>query len=396
MIRLLKCVVVLAALMPAWAVSSAQADRIYSFPRASGAILDHCWTWARNCGRARANWYCRAKGHPGGARSYSTYRPGRTFVVGSGRYCTGGGCVGYRRIRCITGGGGGGVGNKVSYCRAYAQRAVNHQRTNRSRRCGGFGTRWQSNYGNHYNWCMRVAPSRARSEDNARLVRLRRCGASGGGGGVGNKVTFCRNYAQRAVNAQRANRARRCGGFGTRWQSNYGNHYNWCMRVAPGRARSEDRARQVRLSRCGASGGGACANPRPACGWWNGRRYNFANICQLRRRGARLIRYGRCGGGGGGAGQACFVGNARVSAASPGCSGSQSARIPFPFRRMRHGQSWRMSVNSGVITRGAPPHGVCNFHSNIVYRCFNGRLRIQAVTQCTQARTRNASCRVSQ
>ena len=225
---LLRIAVTALALSPVFAASSAKADRIYNFPRVAGAILDHCWSWATNCGWARAHWYCQRRGHPR-ARSFSRYRPGRTYVVGSGRYCTGTGCVGYRSIRCVAGGGGGG--------------------------------------------------------------------------GVGDKARFCRTYAQNAVSQQRINQARRCGGWGFRWHTNFRNHYNWCMSASNHRARAEDNARRVRLRRCGAGGGGAtCNDTRPVCGQWRGRRYNFRDICQLRRRGARFIRYGRCGGGGGGGG----------------------------------------------------------------------------------------------
>jgi hypothetical protein len=91
----------------------ADADVIYRFPRVGGAILDHCWTWAQNCGWTAANWYCRRRGHPR-ARSFGRYRPGRTYVAGSRRYCNGGGCTGYNHIRCVSGAAGpGGPGGRV-------------------------------------------------------------------------------------------------------------------------------------------------------------------------------------------------------------------------------------------------------------------------------------------
>jgi hypothetical protein len=37
-----------------------------------------------------------------------------------------------------------------------------------------------------------------------------------------------------------------------------------------------------------------CNDRRPVCGRWRGRRYDFANICELRQRGGRFIHYGRC------------------------------------------------------------------------------------------------------
>ena len=276
---------------------------------------------------------------------------------------------------------------------ATPRNAVNHQRINQQRRCGGWGARWHTNYSNHYNWCMRVNTGSSQAEHRAREARLRRCGAIGGGA---NKVAFCRNYARRAVNHATANRVRRCGGWGPRWNSHYANHYNWCMRVPRHRAHSEDNARRVRLQRCGV-GGGVCNDTRPVCGWWRGRRYNFQNICQLRRRGAQFIRYGRCGGGGGGAAGRCWVQNARITVSIPGSCSARTMRIPFPFSRLNNGQRYRVQVNSGPIGQGHGPWGRCNFHTNIVYRCWNGRLRIDQVLECRQARSnaRGAQCRVS-
>jgi hypothetical protein len=68
-------------------------------PTWSGAVVDHCRTWATNCGAGGANQYCRRRGFQS-AVNWTTYRPGRTFVIGSNRYCNGGGCVGFRMVRC--------------------------------------------------------------------------------------------------------------------------------------------------------------------------------------------------------------------------------------------------------------------------------------------------------
>jgi hypothetical protein len=75
------------------------AIRRFNYPRVNGAILDHCWTWAQNCGAPRAHWFCRSRGYRQAA-SYGRYRPGRTWVVGSRRFCQGGHCVGYSYINC--------------------------------------------------------------------------------------------------------------------------------------------------------------------------------------------------------------------------------------------------------------------------------------------------------
>ncbi len=148
---------------------------------------------------------------------------------------------------------GGSGGNAVRICRNYASAAVNHQRANVVRRCGYRGARWHGSYANHYNWCIR-SPQHARNrEHNARLVSLRRC--TGGG----NAAAYCRNYARAAVNHQRANVARRCGYRGSRWQANYGNHYNWCIRTSQNARNYEHSQRVAALRRCGGGGGGGGA-----------------------------------------------------------------------------------------------------------------------------------------
>ena len=297
---------------------------------------------------------------------------------------------GARNIRsgACTGGGGGASAT----CRNYARNAVNHNNLNRQRRCGYSGSRWQSNYRNHYSWCLRAPQFRRTQEHNARARDLNRCGARG------NKAAICRNYANAAWNAQRSNVNRRCGYRGTRWQFSRANHYNWCMRAPAFRRNQETNARNAALNRCrGAGGGGGiCNDNRPVCGTWRGRRVNFVNICVARQRRATALRWGRCrgGGGGGGAAGSCWLGNAQISVSSAGC-GTKTRRLDFPFRRLSHGASTRRAYNSGPIGRGARPFGVCNFHTDLVYRCWRGRLRIQNVVKCQQAREKNANCRVS-
>lgn len=72
---------------------------VINYPRFNGAIVDHCSSWATNCGWGGANRYCRTRGFSR-AISWSRYRPGRTYVIGSGRYCNGPGCVGFRQVTC--------------------------------------------------------------------------------------------------------------------------------------------------------------------------------------------------------------------------------------------------------------------------------------------------------
>ncbi len=82
--------------------SNVSADVRYNRPRIRGAIVDHCTTWAANCGWGGAHMYCRRRGHPR-ARSWRTFRPGRTWVMGSNRYCVGGFCTGFSQVTCVSG-----------------------------------------------------------------------------------------------------------------------------------------------------------------------------------------------------------------------------------------------------------------------------------------------------
>ena len=74
-------------------------DRRFNYPRINGIIVDHCVTWATNCGRGGANQYCRRRGF-NRAISWSRYKPGRTWVIGSRQVCNGSFCVGFRQVTC--------------------------------------------------------------------------------------------------------------------------------------------------------------------------------------------------------------------------------------------------------------------------------------------------------
>jgi hypothetical protein len=71
----------------------------FNYPRMNGAIVDHCRWFAASCGWPAAHRYCRLRGFSR-AIYWSRYRPGRTWVIGSRRYCRGPGCVGFSRITC--------------------------------------------------------------------------------------------------------------------------------------------------------------------------------------------------------------------------------------------------------------------------------------------------------
>jgi hypothetical protein len=72
---------------------------VFDRPQVNGIALDWCVSWARDCGDAAAQSFCRSQGY---ARSigYLTYTPGRTIVPASRQICEGSICGGMLRIDC--------------------------------------------------------------------------------------------------------------------------------------------------------------------------------------------------------------------------------------------------------------------------------------------------------
>ena len=79
--------------------SQAQYTR-FDHPVMEGAIVDWCSTWATNCGAGGAHLYCQRMGYAN-AGDWSTYHPGRTWVIGSIRHCVGDFCVGFNHVSCV-------------------------------------------------------------------------------------------------------------------------------------------------------------------------------------------------------------------------------------------------------------------------------------------------------
>ncbi len=216
-------------------------------------------------------------------------------------------------------------------------------------------------------------------------------------------IDACRDYAGAAVRANRINRRRNCGLSGPRWSSDPVGHFRWCVSVPPPARQREAAARRAELRNCRGRGPGprpgACTREyRPVCGVRDGERNTYSNACEARRARARIVHQGQCRNRppNRGPGRACALRDARLSVSSPGCS-PQSLRLDFGRRRLGHGQAVTKTLNSGTIGKGHGPWGVCNFHSRIRYVCRDGRLRIQRIFVCQQARTNRtaATCRVS-
>ncbi|MHA1524267.1 MAG: hypothetical protein ACTSY1_07640 [Alphaproteobacteria bacterium] len=151
--------------------------RTFNYPKINGYAVDRCFNWGLvGCNQGSADAYCRRMGYTSATRfKWDWMAP--TFVQGAGNLCTKsgvGGCGGFVFVTCTR----GAQHSTNAACDKYARTAIAQHRDNLRRRCGGTGGRWQSNYNNHYNWCVRVNANARQSETNARANRLRRCGAT--------------------------------------------------------------------------------------------------------------------------------------------------------------------------------------------------------------------------
>jgi hypothetical protein len=127
-------------------------------------------------------------------------------------------------------------------CRDYATRARQQGYTNLKLSCGYTEGRWHTNWEDHYSWCNRVGVNAARVEDVARFTSLENC--------IERCVENCSSYATRAVRQNEAALTLNCGFTGGGWQSDFNNHYNWCLTASPEQINKEDWIRRSKLRSC--------------------------------------------------------------------------------------------------------------------------------------------------
>ena len=82
---------------PAKAPPRAAALRRFEPPTVQGLVADQCESWSTNCGDGGAKAFCRLRGYERVAK-WEHSKPGRTWVIGSARDCTGDFCTGYRFV----------------------------------------------------------------------------------------------------------------------------------------------------------------------------------------------------------------------------------------------------------------------------------------------------------
>jgi len=64
---------------------------------------------------------------------------------------------------------------KYDRCQSYAHEAELQNQQNLAEHCGFAGSRWDSRFGYHYNWCLTVSDTAANNESNARAQMLSGC-----------------------------------------------------------------------------------------------------------------------------------------------------------------------------------------------------------------------------
>lgn len=119
---------------------------------------------------------------------------------------------------------------------------------------------WREACGSGDHICVPPQTRTQASQDNAQAA-------------VRRKYPFCDRYAKDAVSQNEVNSRDQCGLAGARWQSNYGNHFGWCLNVLPRDADAERGARQNDLANCANRGNYNCAHCNDGscqCGYDNG------------------------------------------------------------------------------------------------------------------------------
>jgi hypothetical protein len=72
----------------------------YNLPTAGKRRLDWCLTWATNCGKPAADFYCKAKGHAQAAGFKIDENIWKTRIMKTGQKCTEPECDGFKYIDC--------------------------------------------------------------------------------------------------------------------------------------------------------------------------------------------------------------------------------------------------------------------------------------------------------
>jgi len=72
----------------------------YTNPKVGGVALDWCKTWASNCGKPAADYFCKSKGHKKATLYQKENNIGYTRILKTGQICNAPGCDSFKVIRC--------------------------------------------------------------------------------------------------------------------------------------------------------------------------------------------------------------------------------------------------------------------------------------------------------
>ena len=72
----------------------------YVKPMAGNRRLDWCLTWATDCGKPAANFYCKTQGHDKAVSFKIASDIGKTRLLKTGEKCTQPDCDGFKYIDC--------------------------------------------------------------------------------------------------------------------------------------------------------------------------------------------------------------------------------------------------------------------------------------------------------
>ena len=74
-------------------------EKVFVDPKLNGRYINNCLTWATNCGKPAADYFCQQNGFVEAA-SFNIINLRPTLVMGDGKVCDESGCGGFSRIVC--------------------------------------------------------------------------------------------------------------------------------------------------------------------------------------------------------------------------------------------------------------------------------------------------------
>lgn len=97
-----KIMIAMLALIGLGVMTNAIAAQTINFknPKAGGVALDWCETWATNCGKPAADYFCRAKGYKKSVSFSKKNDIGYTKILKTNQVCNSPGCDSFKFITC--------------------------------------------------------------------------------------------------------------------------------------------------------------------------------------------------------------------------------------------------------------------------------------------------------